>query len=170
MKPDAVERAEAKAQRLIDRAVDAQLDNDKWPTRARRVLTDEQKAQVRRLSHERAAAGKEKAELEEIPFKQVNEEKPPEKGKLFDLAMSDEVRYKLAPMRRRLVILLAAYADGGNTSPPMRSLAARTHTTVPNVMYLLRWLEQYRWVEIEWATEPHMSNTYKLNLRDSDGD
>ena len=164
MKVEAAERAEAKNQRLIDRALDAHMNNEKWPPKAKRNLTPEQKKLVDRMAHERAALSKEIGVLNDIPLKPATEETPPAKGELFEKVMSEKIREQLPPMRRKLLIVLAAYADGDNHSPPIDNVAARMATTRPNVVWLLHALEQTGWVEIKWAKKPHLSNVYTLKI------
>lgn len=164
MKPEAAQRADEKTQRLIDRALDAHTNNEPWPPKAKRNLTPEQKEQVRRTVGEKAALGREVGELNDIPPKPAAEQKPPARGELFKLAASERVRGELPPMLRKLLIVLAAYADGGNPSPGIEALAARMATTRPNVMWLLRSLELRRWIKVEWTDQIGEPNVYTLKI------
>lgn len=164
MKLEAAQKADERTQRLMDRALDAQMDGEPWPTKAKRHLTDEQKFQVRRAAHERAALGREISELNEIPAKPAAEQKPPAKGEMYKKAVSDRVRGELPPMLWKLLVVLGAYADGENNSPGIEALAARMSTTKPNVMWLLRSLELRRWIKVEWTDQIGESNVYTLKI------
>lgn len=164
MKVESAEKAEARTQKLIDRALDAHTNNEPWPPKAKRNLTPEQKERVKRAVQDRAALGKEIGELNDVPAKPVSEAKPPAKGELFAMAASERIRGELPPMLRKLLIVLAAYADGGNPSPTIDALAARMSTTRPNVMWLLRSLELRRWIKVEWVDQIGKANVYKLKI------
>src|SRR4051794_7202660 len=102
--------------------------------RRRRTPEDQEKRD------RRARLGQELSRLREIPPIPRNET-PPARGPLLRRAMSDPVKESMGPYKHKLFCLVAAYADAGDSSPQMRSLAARMGSTVPNVMFLLRALE-----------------------------
>jgi DNA-binding transcriptional ArsR family regulator len=71
--------------------------------------------------------------------------------------------------RRRLLCLLAAYADVGVDDPPIRSLSRRLRLPVPTIDELLKQLERDGLVSIRWKagqpnTEGHRRNRYELRL------
>jgi hypothetical protein len=53
--------------------------------------------------------------------------------------------------RRRLCCLLAAFADAGECSPPMRDLAKRLGQTPKKIDQLLSSLDADGWIAVEWA-------------------
>jgi DNA-binding Lrp family transcriptional regulator len=61
----------------------------------------------------------------------------------------------LAPVggtkRRKLLVLIAAYADAGEPSPPMRQLSDRLGLPAKVIDRLLDRLEQDGWLTVEWA-------------------
>jgi hypothetical protein len=68
--------------------------------------------------------------------------------------------------RRRLLCLLAAYADAGEASPPIRVLLLRLGlTNAAQIDALLRSLERDGLLHVRWGdSERHERNTYELRL------
>ena len=64
--------------------------------------------------------------------------------------------------RRKLLCLLAAYADAGEPNPPVRILAQRLHLPVRKVDALLRRLEADGYLRV--ARERDQRNRYELLL------
>jgi hypothetical protein len=74
--------------------------------------------------------------------------------------------------RRKLLVLIAAYADAGEPSPPVKALARRLGIRkVQDVDHLLRRLARDGHVEVAWrASEPGPGgarrNVYRLRLEE----
>lgn len=65
--------------------------------------------------------------------------------------------------RRKLLVLLAAYADAGISDPPMRELMGRTGIDdVRQVDQLLRMLAKQGLIHVDWAHGRPQRNTYEL--------
>ncbi len=80
--------------------------------------------------------------------------------------------------RRKLLCLLAAYADAGETSPAMRELCRRTGIEDPRVVDgVLRTLIADGYLDVRWAPQgararglpEHPRNVYTLRLNRSPG-
>ncbi len=71
---------------------------------------------------------------------------------------------------RRLLILLAAYADAGERSPSARDLSGRMRCSVKRIDTLCRVLYGEGVLSVRWRAEPGTQrNVYKLSLdRSSD--
>jgi hypothetical protein len=69
--------------------------------------------------------------------------------------------------RRRLLCLLAAYADAGEHSPRMRELSRITGFEVPMIDQLLKALQRDGYVRVPWRASdhhPHRRNVYELTF------
>jgi hypothetical protein len=74
--------------------------------------------------------------------------RPPVAGPLFRRAAALPIP---GEKRRRLLSLLAAWADAGETSPPMRDLVKRLGHTPKKIDQLLSSLGTDGWIAVEWA-------------------
>lgn len=152
----------------IAEAADDDLIAPWAPKQARKARdrSPERTAERRKLKDESVALGKQVTIMRSVPAR-GDEIKPPKRGQMLKWAMSDEVKETgIPPMCRKLLCLLAAYADGGNESPTMRVLASRMAITMPEVMWLLRSLEIEGWIEVEWTLSYTTPNKYELIRRD----
>jgi hypothetical protein len=139
---------------------------DKWEPEPKQQRSNHRARRKRRTDV--AALGKQLEVMRGIPPKPVNEVAPPKRGPMLEWAMSEEVAgSRIPPLYRKLLCLLAAYADGGNPSPSLSALASRLAIPMPEVMWLLRALEIEGWISAEWTTDYSVPNVYTI-LRDGD--
>ncbi|MHB1537132.1 MAG: hypothetical protein ACYCUM_13950 [Solirubrobacteraceae bacterium] len=69
------------------------------------------------------------------------------------------------PLLRKLLILLAAYADAGEASPPVRELERRLRCPPERIDGLLKALIAERLLHVHWRGDPDTQrNLYTLRL------
>jgi hypothetical protein len=66
--------------------------------------------------------------------------------------------------RLKLLVLLAAYADAGEPSPPARVLAERLEINIDALDGLLRQLERDGYLTVAWRKGADRRNVYTLHL------
>jgi DNA-binding MarR family transcriptional regulator len=85
----------------------------------------------------------------------------PRAGELFALAAKVPAG---GAQRRKLLLLLAAYADAGEPSPPVRQLAKRLRMPIGGVDALLKLLERDGHLVVHWRAGDGRRNLYELRL------
>lgn len=72
--------------------------------------------------------------------------------------------------RRKLLVLLAAYADAGVSDPPVRALMDRAGIDDVRVVdQLLRMLEKQELIHVDWARGRPQRNRYELVFTEEAG-
>ena len=64
--------------------------------------------------------------------------------------------------RQKVLVLIAAYLDAGESSPSIRDLAGRCHLDAPLVALLVSRLARDGLIEVEWRAGPERRNVYRL--------
>jgi len=64
--------------------------------------------------------------------------------------------------RRKVLVLIAAFLDTGESSPSIRQLSERCHLDRPLVCQLVSRLARDGLIEVEWRAGPERRNIYRL--------
>jgi DNA-binding MarR family transcriptional regulator len=70
--------------------------------------------------------------------------------------------------RLKLLVLLAAYADAEEPSPPARALAERLGIQISDLDRLLKRLQRDGYLTVAWRKGPNERNVYTLRLGDDE--
>jgi hypothetical protein len=90
---------------------------------------------------------------------------PPIAGSLFREVAGIPTETIGGNKRKRLLALLAAFADAGEERPPVRLLARQARLgSRKAVVQLLKQLEEDRWIRVSWASGYGERNRYRLTL------
>jgi hypothetical protein len=64
---------------------------------------------------------------------------------------------------KKVYATIAAYADAGIDDPAVREITHRVKLRAPDVLAIVRELEEQRWITVQWAPRPQLRNRYVIH-------
>jgi hypothetical protein len=94
----------------------------------------------------------------------------PQVGEQFRYVLQLAQKAEFGPIKSRVFLAVAAYADAHVSDPSLRQIAGRAKTTKPNAMFLLRDLELDGYIKVKWTKHRNQPHKYKIIRAENDGE